>query len=483
MHESLSLRVPAQSPEAPPADDPAPPRRKPLRFWRFAAAGLLVVVALGPFINRELRLAGLPDIGQPFDTRQFGHVDVAPRNNAFELYALAGINLMPMLLTATYPDEDWMSLAWPDVPADLQGWLAQNRAALDHFREGSDRPEALYHQPASRTHTSNLNVVQNLRDLARLARLEAMRLEATGDAAGAWTWHRALLRSSRLSGMHGADVERVIGCALHYTAVNGIVRWSAQLEVDPAMLQSALDEVRAVDKMTTPPSELFKAEYLVYRAATVNIATAATFVDPQSYEGQFLAIPGLPWLYAEPEMSRRVANLVWANFLSQCDRPRLARMPAVTKTGLYSSDPGGPSPTAGIEPAELERWLRKTVVARELLPALEAMTISLDRERARQALLETALALELYYREQGEFPAELATLIGHGFDQLPADPFGTGEPLRYRQETDANAGASIWSIAQDQVDDGGLEQITLNFRQAGDIILRVVPPKKRGPSE
>lgn len=454
------------------ADEPALPRRRPLYFWRFGVAGLLLVVLLGPFINRELRLAGLPDIGEPFDTAPFAHVDVPARENAFELYSLATYNLMPMASKVAYGDDDLRNLTWSAVIPEGRVWLEQNRAALDLYRQGSDRRHALYHQPASLTINSNFHVSNGLRELARLARLEALRLEDAGDCQEAWQWHRAVLRSSRHSGMHGCLIERLIGVTLQRVGVEGIMHWATRPEVNAAMLQNALEEVRAIDAMTGLPSESLKVEYLVYCKSN-NVATVAAWVDPLSYEGQFLAVPLLPWLYGEPEMSRRVGNLVWANVLSQCDKPAARRTPA-TKAHFYTPTPGSP-PVGGISPEEIEKWLKKTVLAKELLPGL--WTTAFDRERARQEMLELVLTLELYHRERGEFPENLSALVGRGIDRIPLDPFGKGTPIRYRHEADPDAGAIVWSMGPNEVDDDGLDELMQQGSQKGDMVLYARPPR------
>ena len=99
-----------------------------------------------------------------------------------------------------------------------------------------------------------------------------------------------------------------------------------------------------------------------------------------------------------------------------------------------------------------------------------------DREAARQVLLETTLALQIWYREHGEFPDSLEPLVGGLLESLPGDPFGKGEPIRYRRETDASQGATIWSIGDDEVDNDGRVDINKGNSRQGDVVISVKAP-------
>jgi type II secretory pathway pseudopilin PulG len=168
-------------------------------------------------------------------------------------------------------------------------------------------------------------------------------------------------------------------------------------------------------------------------------------------------------------MSRRVAKLIFTNWLSQCDRPRRSRMPfAEDAEALFTPDPNDSPPPGGLATFEINRWLQRTRFAMVILPASLQIVDANDREQARLRLLEAVLALQLYHRERGHYPDSLENLVGSGLDELPVDPFGPGEPVHYRQADQPADGFTVWSIGPDAVDDEGRVDLN-NDGKTGDI--------------
>ena len=91
--------------------------------------------------------------------------------------------------------------------------MAANRPALATWREGTERPDAMYHQPGQLAADTLLPVSQDIRTLGRLAGLEGSRHEEQGQLEEAWGWYKAMLRASRHVGRHGVLIERMIGAA------------------------------------------------------------------------------------------------------------------------------------------------------------------------------------------------------------------------------------------------------------------------------
>src|SRR5262249_46071344 len=144
-----------------------------------------------------------------------------------------------------------------------------------------------------------------------------------------------------------------------------------------------------------------------------------------------------PLLYplGEPEMSLRVARLLWANVLRQCDQPRPSRAAMLPgNSGAYREDAAtkAGSSGAGLSPEKIDEWMQRALLLRLMTPAMNQAVLAHDREQARQALLEVLMAAQLYYREKGEFPESAELLVGGYLEGLPIDPFGTGGAVRYR---------------------------------------------------
>ena len=77
---------------------------------------------------------------------------------------------------------------------------------------------------------------------------------------------------------------------------------------------------------------------------------------------------------------------------------------------------------------------------------------NLARHDTWTVLLITTLALRAYELEHGRLPEKLSGLVRAHLKQVPTDPFGNGEPVRYRRTGNSYR---LWSIGPDGVDDNG----------------------------
>src|SRR5262249_4810124 len=137
---------------------------------------------------------------------------------------------------------DLASLTWSKSGQAVRDYLEQNRAAIETWRRGSGRSEALYHQPGELAIDTILPVVQDMGTLAQLGGLEGTRQAEQGAMDRAWDWYRAMLRCSRLVGRHGVLVERGVGSALHKQAAERILAWAADPRVETGLLRRALED-------------------------------------------------------------------------------------------------------------------------------------------------------------------------------------------------------------------------------------------------
>jgi len=202
----------------------------PVWLTRFRVLTLAVVGALAIFAGisvwRSRSLGDLPDVGDPFDVvlaRQ--PVLIADGDNAYVAYAAARINL------AEIPKDFWDAafearegaFTWSKAKPDVRAIQENNRAALEIWSEGSERPDALFEQPDKRSSETNLNLLREVFIHSAIAALEGARLEEQGAMAEAWKWNRAMLRSSRMVQRHGALVERTYGAHMHELAARCIL--------------------------------------------------------------------------------------------------------------------------------------------------------------------------------------------------------------------------------------------------------------------
>jgi len=92
-------------------------------------------------------------------------------------------------------------------------------------------------------------------------------------------------------------------------------------------------------------------------------------------------------------------------------------------------------------------------------------------------LTRAALALDSFKIDEGQYPEELAELVPHYLDALPADPFAE-RPLRYRRTGDKDSGAVVYSVGENLKDDGG-QRGNDDDPANGDLVARLGSARKR----
>jgi hypothetical protein len=393
----------------------------------------------------------LPDVGDPFDVEaERRPVRVADDDNAFALYA--DPNRSRLSLPAPFSKLDLATATWSEAGEEVRAFVEAHKKALYRWREGSDRPEAVYHQPDELMMDTLLAVDEDVSLLVRLASLEGSRLEQDGKMSDAWIWYRAMLRSSRHVGMHGAIIERVIGANMQKMAAERILHWAADPRTDAKVLRRALGDVLVADAMTPPLSRALKLEYLMFLRDLKDLRVLVTEIPmPGGRFGwfeQMVKASGVKpqaqrvRLHAtnDVERSRRVFRLLFANWLAQVDKPVSERVPiAIEKpTVIFAADPEAPFAARAVSPEVLDAAIDRTAFASEVLhPPPGAGSLHnapffskgiLALEPRRRAVLIVKLAAVLFSREQGRPPATAGELLGRYLEQLPRE-IKSDEPI------------------------------------------------------
>ena len=280
-----------------------------------------------------------------------------------------------------------------------------------------------------------------LRNIAQLANLQAFKLLHEGDAAGAWSWLRAILRSGRHLGMNGRIMDRWYGNDITNTASFQVEVWATDPSVDAQLLRQALDDALAVDAMTAPYRETVRTEFFAYMNILDNARMREQFyaIDPTTggdRSGEFknrLAAALAP-LRHEPERSRRIMKLHLANWLSVCDLSPIERASRTVKVGklvFYRPDPDL-LPVRSID--ELARWTETSRYfgqpgAAEVTSLFCRMMDKDERCRFRPILELTA---GLYRREVGTSPRSIDLLIDHYPQETPVGSYLRANSPDYR---------------------------------------------------
>jgi hypothetical protein len=449
--------------------------------WPFRSrkAILVPLLLLGVLAVAIWQRRAAPDVPEPFDVPEFVSFSIPENQNAFTIYRQAGQLLVfePMKevpsggrgASANY--DEVIAKGFQAANEDCRKWLASNRVALDLWRRGSERSQAVDVMPADLGWLQLPDCVRP-RELSRLSLLEAARITDEQSPSEAWGWYRAGLRCSRHVEMHAGAIGRFLGTATQSASVPAILRWSANPKLTAADLRRALADVVAIGQMTPPVSENLEVEYL-FSLRCVDEGNAGM-------SGLWQRVMGYK------NRLRRGLKLVYANWLSQADRPRFKRTPSAGgKWFLFELDPALSRSPQILSPAEIEdrcglaRGSAEAATIGLLMPSTQALFAAVDREQTRQAALVLGLALELYHREHGHFPAQLDELVQAKYlAAIPADPFGKGEPFHYRREADPAKGALLWSVWIDGVDQEGKVEVD-SQREAGpgDKVFRILTPR------
>jgi hypothetical protein len=380
----------------------------------FSAAGLL--------LWRASTLNGLPAIGEPAGLGPLRRLELPDNRNAFVLWARASARLEQYPMT----EGDLAAIvesSWDELRAALDPWLDRHRRALEIWREGTERPDALNPYFWDVRDPTGPTIVRDQRSFALLGLLMAGRLDQSGDREAAWTWYRAVLRSSRHVGTHGGWESRLVGIEIHEAGCSLARRWATQPDVSSDLLRRAIRDVQALDNMTPTNSETFMWDYLDLDARLAAVdrgeltlpgSDAAAAETPETLRDRRIR----RFLAHEPERSRRVLRLIFANWLAECDRLPRDRPVSVTSSPDLFADPKAGPWAGAIGPKSLQQWLATCELAKLKLPDFGACDATFQ-ERATRARLILHLAEQAYQRDRKQAPSSPDDLIGLYLDHLP----------------------------------------------------------------
>ncbi len=206
------------------------------------------------------------------------------------------------------------------------------------------------------------------------------------------------------------------------------------------MLRQALDAAIDDYRATGPLSDNLKVEYLVFLKTyddpdlvwkCLNDTNTAGTGKPAWFARDLKLFSLAKHFKKEPERSRRVTRLIYANLLAACDLPPDRRPPvACTLKGinaggvapfvdLYRLDASAAPSARAIPPDQVRQWFESTVYATHLMPMFNSIIKAVDRERVSQANLLIALANRLYEIEHGKPPETVEELVGPYLKALP----------------------------------------------------------------
>jgi hypothetical protein len=417
--------------------------RKRLRQLLRATLGLVILlVVAGPifaiwWLNS---LNGLPDIGDPFDVGEFRALRIPENQNAFTFLRQAGAKLTPAPEWPRAMDRSDPTDVWSEASPKLRAWVEANRAALALFLRGADLSDGIS-RPAGQGYSRDYSLI-NPRELVNLALLEGARRAETGDLAGAWECYRGVLRTLTHLRRRGDIYERWIADSMQTALQKGLATWAADPKTTIPQVRRALDEV--LEARPRPEWEAFSLK-LSYLDLTRDMDAPVDYVHRAIAEGRTYRLAGLEipvefsaylypvhrFLKREPERSRRVLRLIFANWLAHLEVPELrGNRPAVravltfgrgtSSLSLYPTSPNAPPAARAVPPLTVASWMVTTLDLRSFSWANMWTQVHFQELRSYR-LLVVSLAEELYRRERGAMPPSDEALVGTYLKALPED--------------------------------------------------------------
>jgi hypothetical protein len=401
---------------------------------------ILVLAVCAVVLRRATCLIGLPDVGDPYDVAAFRAFRVPEDQDAFALFRQAAGKVPPLPDLPMAARRAGATVAWSQADPALRAWLEANRQALGLFQQGALREDGTA-PSLSDPFRSSLQGM-SLDRFVWLAFLDASRLEEQGDMPAAWDGYRAILRMKAHIIRRGTAFDRYFVDLYCRGLEPRLAAWAANPKTEVSMIRRALDDVRANEPKAEWDALSLKLEYL---QMTTMLDRPDGWVKQGVDEDLTIRVGGEPlspnlaasvyaarrYLDNEPERSRRVLRLAFANWLAHVQElDQASRQPAVrasftlqkrtTQLSFYALGQNGASFAKALPPKDLGRWLITTRDAKLLLFQWPWPAIHISEQRAYRALV-IVLAEELYRRERGSAPPSEEALVGTYLDHLPDD--------------------------------------------------------------
>jgi hypothetical protein len=381
------------------------------------------------------QLWGLPDIGDPFDVNVFREMTIPDERNAFVLYRQAAAVFKPLRTPEGARRRPInYSARWSEAKPEDRRWLEENRQTLALYRQGAERPDGLDLSGAPDRIEYGDDMQEKLRSFQSLALLEASRLEAQGDMAGAWIWHRTTLRFILQARLHGTISRRHWARDWSRQLLRQVTTWAADARTTPAMLRQAIDDVVASESLVTSESYSLKAQYLFLDRMLAHSNDRGRRVPPTwrrflGLANHAIGVELLKGVYhtwrslrREGERSRRLLRLATANWLAYLDLPpdrRPSPDPNVANFEFYSFGPEAPAKARILSPVALDRWIETSYDSPDNLRFLDWRPLQ-QLERADYQALLILLGTQIYRRDHGTDPPSPEALVGPYLKSLPS---------------------------------------------------------------
>lgn len=405
-------------------------RRRKLLILAYSFVGMI----LGFFVWWITSLNNLPDVGDPFDIKEFIRESKVPDSeNAFVLYKKA----LHRLHDEPVGVRDWQGMwsafrgGWEKTDPKIRSWVEANRDALELFREGSTRSRALAEDLDSILVLQD-DLQQAIVPLTFAAILEGARLEAKGDQAAALEWYLGVTRAFHHYSTKSLIEWRRLANMLEMPLRDRLVSWALNPKTDAASLRKAIAAIQELDSHPLPISDNLKVNYIAIQHSLDNMPKLARTIDRTGsstypYNEWRRASHVFWFIKREPERSRRIVSLFFANWLAFCDlgtsaRPKaFGNQPDYPIWGYYQAGSSHPESTRAIDPEKLFSWLQSSAVLWRFLTMYPWNMPDPAVEKQSRSTLLVLLAEQAYLRENGKESPSIQSLVPNYLKTIPSE--------------------------------------------------------------
>ena len=404
------------------------------RGWRrVGLLGLYLVLigGIGVCISRESVFWLVPDIAEPLVPEPVVLLDA---KNAVVEYrnAIALLDTNPRILTKSrlihQAGRDWN---WSRAIPENRAVVVANPAALDVWREGTSRPDAVLPLFVGSPPGQPTFDPSDLLLLAYLGTLQAGQRQEAGDPAGAWADLRGALRTGMHASRHGGLGLNSVGAQIWTGVIPQARNWIDDPALTPALAHAAITDLADCRRDIASISDLIRVEYRQVREKLTHSETWEHRWTQQ--QGPLLwdfDISRLQnFLRNEPARSLRIFRLITAGQLAQIDRPAAKRPRMVSPRYLiFDIDAATPPALARIAPLDLAAWADASGCRVEV-PEVDFFLGSIQATRTAFDSLRLELAKRCFSLDHGGTDARsFGDLIPIYLDRLP-EGIIAGDPL------------------------------------------------------
>lgn len=282
---------------------------------------------------------------------------------------------------------------------------------IDSF--GSDYIETVMHYLA------------HMRSLARLVRMDLLRHVIEGDTPAALQSVDAILAFSNALASEPFPISQMVRVALFGHAQGAIEELLNRAHLSPDQLASLQQ------RFVTDRSSRFHDMQRAF-AAEIVATLEGDYFDYRYFDSQ-----GGPIAHAVADFVQLAGLAPFERTYYAHESMRLLQSDGI-ESGSADDEPGYPS-------------LRGFAIWITLIPSARTLDAA-RRGIANTELARTAIALERYRLDHGEFPETLNAFVPNYLDAVPTDPFTESSPLRYLHHTDR---VVVYSVERDRIDNQG----------------------------